>query len=263
MKKNLFFFSFHFFFCLLYSLPIYEINVDSKIGKINPGFTQGLTIYSNTILESQGLYGQSRVVQQFISSNQLNPSISFEAPSYLFLEGLTLHKGKVYVQSWKKGFLYIFSNLNDKWKLDSLVNYKGEGWGLTSDGESLFQSDGSAYLYKRNDKFKIIKKYPILRDGIPVRNLNELEFWKGLIFINVWFSNEILIFSLFQEKLIGIIDARDLVGLEGQLSSDSVLNGIAIYNNDQLMLTGKNWKNYYIVRLVLKGNHFSIHSLNQ
>src|ERR1039457_6608804 len=75
--------------------------------------------------------------------------------------------------------------------------------------------------------------------GLPVRNLNELEWVKGEILANIWQSNQIARIDPKSGKVVGWID---LAGLPRPASTDpdAVLNGIA-YDaaGDRLFVTGK------------------------
>ena len=78
--------------------------------------------------------------------------------------------------------------------------------------------------------------------GKPVVKLNELEFIRGEIYANVWYSNRIARISPATGRVLGWIDLKGLMPRE-QLSSDgAVLNGIAYdAQHDRLFVTGKLW----------------------
>eukprot|EP01121_Diplochlamys_sp_Union-15-3_P003709 TRINITY_DN1364_c0_g1_i3.p2 TRINITY_DN1364_c0_g1~~TRINITY_DN1364_c0_g1_i3.p2 ORF type:complete len:110 (+),score=21.26 TRINITY_DN1364_c0_g1_i3:434-763(+) len=107
-------------------------------------------------------------------------------------------------------------------------------------------SDGSSYLTFRDEAFQVIKKVQVLNGSIPVTQLNELEYINGLVFANIWFSNEIAVINPNTGRVVGFIDLSSLKQPEG------VLNGIA-YNSvtDTIYVTGKNWSKLFEIKVNL------------
>ena len=76
-----------------------------------------------------------------------------------------------------------------------------EGWGLTNfpgdtsnSNYNLFVSDGSSTIFEINgDTLKTVRSF-IVYDGSgnKVSKINELEYVDGLIWANIWFSDEII-----------------------------------------------------------------------
>ena len=257
--KYLFFF-FLFYHCLI-AVQVLSPEVVRIISKKNPGFTQGLIFARNEaesqLIESQGLYGQSRVVLQNIKTaknkkKDLESRLLWEAPKDVFLEGLTEIKGQFYLLTWKKGIQYVFDK---NFNLLHQRKYLGEGWGLTSYQGYLLQTDGSEYLsFMEVDKYEFKKKLLVQSYGLPIKQLNELESTGKYILANVWYSEKILVLQVhFNEarvELVALIDCHKIVQQENTKSSKDVLNGIAWDPEDKkLYITGKNWKNYYQIKL--------------
>ncbi|CAN0548780.1 unnamed protein product, partial [Ectocarpus sp. 8 AP-2014] len=69
----------------------------------------------------------------------------------------------------------------------------GQGWGITTDGESLIVSDGSEFLFFWDPAtMKETRRVEVkLKDGRPLKKLNELEVVKGYVFANVWFDDNL------------------------------------------------------------------------
>ena len=128
--------------------------------------------------------------------------------------------------------------------------YSGEGWGLASDGRHFYMTDGSDTVFVRSADFAIVRKLAITSAGIPVKNLNELEFVKGKLYANVWYRNRILEISAASGRVLRIIDCSSLVRQEQPDSPECVLNGIA-YNQENgcFYMTGKKWKKMFVVKL--------------
>jgi glutamine cyclotransferase len=126
-------------------------------------------------------------------------------------------------------------------KMVRSFDYTGEGWGLTHDRTRLILSDGTAVLRFLNpETFAEVGHVTVTDAGKPVAQLNELEFVKGEIYANVWYTDRIARISPATGHVIGWID---LSGLKpGGTSADAVLNGIA-YDaaGDRLFVTGKLW----------------------
>jgi glutamine cyclotransferase len=85
--------------------------------------------------------------------------------------------------------------------------------------------------------------------GVPVDNLNELEFVNGSIYANVWLTDRIAIVAPESGNVTGWIDLSGLLGVRDAANAD-VLNGIA-YDAaaDRLFVTGKLWPKLFEIRI--------------
>ena len=149
--------------------------------------------------------------------------------------------------SWKEQTARIYSE-ND-FMVKKAFSYQGEGWGLTSNGTEYIMSNGSDTLYFRSKSFAVTKKICVWFNGVPVQNLNELEYANGNIYANVWYSNNIVEISPQTGAVTRIIDCNALVRKAAPTSTEAVLNGIA-YNpkTRTFYITGKNWNTIFLVR---------------
>ena len=145
--------------------------------------------------------------------------------------------------TWKDGVAH-------RWSVDDLTpsgvfDYEGEGWGLTFDGEEFVQSDGSPTLTRRDaTTFEPTATVEVTRGGDPVEEINELEWVDGVIWANVWHSDEILRIDPSTGHVTGVIDASALWEAP-ERTAELTLNGIAHRPGDppnRLWLTGKNWR---------------------
>lgn len=207
-------------------------------------FTQGLEFKNGKLHESTGLYGMSSLRILDTTGKIINS----KAVPDVFAEGCTIFNNHLYQLTWKEMqcILYSFPDLTIK----GVKTYTGEGWGLTNDTKYLIMSNGSDSLYYRNTNFEIVKKLPITLKGIPLKNLNELEFARGHIFANVWYDNNIYEIMTSTGNVIRIINCNPIVEQEKIESDQNVLNGIAyIPLSDQFFITGKNWKHIYKVKI--------------
>lgn len=113
-------------------------------------------------------------------------------------------------------------------------------------------SDGTAFIrFLDPDTLKETGRIEVTDDGVPVRNLNELEWVKGELLANVWQTTRIARIDVKTGKVLGWIELAGLLkeaGVTGQ--RDDVLNGIA-YDaaTDRLFVTGKLWPKLFEIKL--------------
>jgi glutamine cyclotransferase len=223
-----------------------------KVVKIYPHdrrfFTQGLVCEDGFLYEGTGLYGQSAVYKRDLESGKIIKSLRL--PDKYFGEGITLFGDKLIQLTWqsKVGFVYTkdtFTPLRE-------FKYAGEGWGLTHDGKRLILSDGTATLrFLDPNTFAEMGRLEVRDQGRPVERLNELEFVDGLIYANIWPTDQIVIIDLKTGHVAGRIDLSGLYSPPADEEGDSVLNGIAyLPQTKHLLVTGKLWPRMYEIELI-------------
>jgi glutamine cyclotransferase len=129
--------------------------------------------------------------------------------------------------------------------------YTGEGWGLTTDGQSLIMSDGTSQIrFLDPTTFAVQRTITVANQGQPVNEVNELEYIKGEIYANVWQTDYVLRIDPATGRVQGLIDFRNLLPPQDRAPDTDVLNGIA-YDpvGDRLFVTGKLWPKLFEVRL--------------
>jgi glutamine cyclotransferase len=152
--------------------------------------------------------------------------------------------------TWKShiGFVY------DKGTLKRLHNFyfPTEGWGITHDETRLVMSDGTSKLYFLNkNSFNVTGVIEVRENGVPLAELNELEYVNGEVWANVWTTDRIARISPTTGQVTGWIDLSGLLKAEGPTRSVDVLNGIAYdKENDRLYVTGKLWPKLFEIELV-------------
>jgi glutamine cyclotransferase len=136
-----------------------------------------------------------------------------------------------------------------------------EGWGITSVGSLIYVSDGSEYLTKVDAaNMQSLGQVRVTNNGLPVRNLNELEYCPkdGLIYANIWYQNIIVAIDPESGIVQQTFDFTDFKRTEvafqrqefGKDTSD-VLNGIAYdAQKDTFFVTGKEWNLVFEVALI-------------
>ncbi len=206
-------------------------------------FTQGLEFRNGKFYESTGLYGSSSLCV-IDTTGKIEKKIAIPD---VFAEGCTIFKNHLFQLTWKEMqcIVYSFPDLTIK----GVKTYAGEGWGLTNDTKYLIMSNGTDSLFYRDTSFEIVKTIQVKLNGVPLKNMNELEFARGHIFANVWFDNNVYEIMPSTGNVIRIINCNSIVEQEKIESDQNVLNGIVyIPSSDQYFITGKNWKHIYQVK---------------
>lgn len=212
-------------------------------------YTQGLFFHDGQLYESTGTYGGSTFRKVDLETGKPVEEIKF-AGKY-FIEGSSILDGKLYLLTWttKVAFIYDAATL----KYQSTYSYPRQGWGLTTDGESLIASDGSATLYFMDGSFSVKKRLTVRMNGRPMRLLNELEYIDGKIWANVYTTDLILIIDPETGNVEATVDASGLLPPRLHGPDTDVLNGIAYEEKSgKIYLTGKNWPRLYEISLVSK-----------
>lgn len=211
-------------------------------------FVQGFQLEGNTIYESDGQYGESKILKYNLGDTK--PIAFTTQPDDVFSEGATIVGDKVYQLTWqnKKGFIYDKASL----KLLSEFPYPnemGEGWGLTYDGKNLIASDGSKNIYFLDvqNPSKVVRYISVAGNTQAYDQFNELEYFDGFIYANVWQKPIILKINPENGEVVGKFDFTKIVEKHTS-GNDDVLNGIA-FKGQNMLVTGKNWNTIYEVQI--------------
>jgi glutaminyl-peptide cyclotransferase len=213
-------------------------------------FTQGLVYRNGFLYEGTGLNGQSSLRKVRLETGEVVQHVDLSGE--FFGEGIAIVKDQIIQLTWQSqtGFVYRLSDF----QLLRRFSYSGEGWGLTSNGNEILMSDGTAEIRVLNATTLTEKRRFTVRDGAtPIDQLNELEFVVGEIFANVWQTNRIARISPRTGKVVGWIDLKGLLSPVYSRKSDAVLNGIAYDSaHKRLFVTGKLWPNIFEIQIVPK-----------
>lgn len=211
-------------------------------------FVQGFLLEGNTVYESDGQNGSSRILKYTLGTT--TPIVETPQSDEIFSEGAAIVGDKIYQLTWqnKKGFIY---NKSDLSLISEFVypNVIGEGWGLTYDNKNLILSDGTKNIYFLDvkDPSKIVRYISVAGNSEAYDQLNELEYHKGFIYANVWQKPIILKINPANGEVVGKFDFTEIAKLH-TTNSDDVLNGIA-FKGDNMLITGKNWNKIYEVAI--------------
>lgn len=227
----------------------YRVEVVKEYPHDVKSYTQGLFFEDGQLYESTGQYGQSTFRKVDLKTGEPQRKLDFSRK--YFVEGSVMFGNELFVLTWtnRVAFVYDASTLEYK----ATYSYPREGWGLTTDGESLIASDGSSSLYFMGTDFRVRRKVTVKMNGQPVRFLNELEYIDGKIWANVYTSDLIVIIDPATGNVEAVVDCTGLLPDRLRTGDTDVLNGIAYNPADRkIYLTGKNWPELYEVRLVAK-----------
>ncbi|MFP4420309.1 MAG: glutaminyl-peptide cyclotransferase [Desulfococcaceae bacterium] len=217
-------------------------------------WTQGLVFEGGVFYESTGIYGRSslrRVAPE--TGGVLN---IHRLADEFYGEGLALVGDRLIQVTWKNGAGFVYRRSN--FELERTFTYDGEGWGLAWNGERLILSDGTPELrFLDPETFEVTGRLTVLREGEPLRGLNELEWVRGELYANVWPTDWVAIIDPGSGRVTGEFDLSGLrARLDSEGSGDSVVsppdvaNGIAYdAEGDRLFVTGKFWPKVFEVRL--------------
>ncbi|MFI5363064.1 MAG: glutaminyl-peptide cyclotransferase [Elusimicrobiota bacterium] len=221
------------------------------IVKVHPhdtaAFTEGLFFHDGYLYESVGMEGQSEVRKVDVNTGRVvSAAVS---PDKVFGEGVALAGARLIQLTYTEGraFVYDFATM----RLTGEFQYKGEGWGLTTDGLTLIMSDGSdSIAFRDPETFAARRKVRVTLNGKAVKNINELEYVEGAIWANVWKDDRILRIDPASGRVTGVLNMAGLLDKKIQLSlpepDEDVLNGIA-YDpaSGHFFVTGKCWPSLY------------------
>ncbi|SDN38279.1 glutaminyl-peptide cyclotransferase [Allokutzneria albata] len=209
-------------------------------------WTQGLELRDGVLYEGTGLAGQSSVRELDPATGAVRRQVPLPE---LFGEGVTVTGDRLWQLTWQEG-VAIERDRSDLRELRR-VRYPGEGWGLCLDGSRLVMSDGSSTLTLRDPAtFAELGRVEVSREGVPVREINELECAGGAVWANLWKRDEIVRIDPASGAVTATVDASGLLSPQDRAGSD-VLNGIAaIPGTDEFLITGKLWPKIFRVRFV-------------
>ncbi len=213
-------------------------------------YTQGLCYENGILYEATGLETKSTLRKEKLETAEVIYSITI--PNNVFGEGITLFNDEIVQITWRDHIGYVYDK-ND-FQIISEFHYNTEGWGLTTDGEKLFMSDGTNNIYILDPAtFSVIDKIQVYNDKGKINYLNELEYINGKIYANVYTQDFIVVIDPATGKVLEHIDLSGILPDVLKTEKTDVLNGIAYDKvNDRIFVTGKNWKKLYEVKFVEK-----------
>jgi glutamine cyclotransferase len=210
-------------------------------------YTQGLLIYKGEMYEGTGLEGRSKLMKTDLKTGKALQSINLD--NKYFGEGVTILNDTVYQLTWKnkKVLVYALKDFRKIKEYDADI----EGWGLTNDGKNLIVSTGSSELnYYEPYTFKLLKTQTVTEGGMPVSNINELEFINGFVYANQYQAPYILKIDPTTGAVVAKADLTSMWDRIKAIDPDAdVPNGIAFDSaTEKIYITGKCWPELYEVQ---------------
>jgi len=225
--------------------PVYRYTIVHSYPHDSEAFTEGLEYRDGFLYESTGLNGKSSIRKVKIETGEVVQQKNISRD--YFGEGITFWKDSLIQLTWITEIAFVYDAKTFASK--GSFNYKGEGWALTHNADSLVMSDGSTQLRFLDPlTFKELRHITVTDGGMPIKYLNELEWVKGEIFANVYTTDYIARIDPSTGRVTGWIDVRGM--LPHQNDGNTVPNGIAYdAEHDRLFVTGKNWPKLFEIKL--------------
>ncbi|HQV31222.1 MAG TPA: glutaminyl-peptide cyclotransferase [Calditrichia bacterium] len=232
--------------------PVYDFEIVNVFPHDPNAYTQGLVYQEGILWEGTGQRGASTLRKVDLHSGAVLEYVDL-LPDY-FGEGIVLFDGRIYQLTWQSqiGFVYDPTSLM---QIEEFF-YAREGWGLTTDGQYLIASDGTASLYFIDPySFDEIRTLEVHDHRGKVNQLNELEYINGEIFANIYPTDKIARISPETGEVLAWIDLSGLLPASDYTRYTEVLNGIAFDSKrGRLFVTGKNWPKLFEIELIERGN---------
>ncbi len=231
-------------------IPIQKVNVLATYPHDPNAFTQGLVVEGHTLYEGTGHYGKSVLRRVDLTTGDADKTMQLDRK--YFGEGITVLGDKIFQLTWMERVCFLY----DKNTLEPLGSLRYpdqfEGWGLTTDGQVLYLSDGKDTIRVLDpNTFRQIRRIRVKQGRRPLTQLNELEFVNGEIYANVWYEDRIARIDPQSGELLGWIDCSNVFPANQRLNREHVLNGIAYdAETGKLYVTGKNWPKLYEIEIV-------------
>lgn len=211
-------------------------------------YTQGLYWHGGYLWEGTGQYGHSALNKVELETGRIVKSAPLDKD--VFGEGIALLDGKIFQLTWMDGMAFVYDpeNLTQT----GHFRYRGEGWGLTTDGKLLYMSDGTSQISVVDPAdFKKIKRISVKKNGRSTYyQLNELEWIEGKIWANVYMTDEIVIIDPQTGNVEGVVDLSGMLPESDRTPSTEVLNGIAYDpSTGRIFVTGKYWNKLFEIAI--------------
>ena len=231
--------------------PAIVPSLDYSIVHVYPhdpdAFTQGLLFHDGVLYESTGRNGHSSLRKVRLETGEVLQKV--DVPLMYFAEGLALTGSRLVQLTWQTqvGFVYDLATFAKQGTFD----YKGEGWGLTTDGNRLIMSDGTADLrFLDPQTLKETGRVTVRDGGMPLKDLNELETIGDAVFANVWLTSRIVRIDPTSGAVTGHLDLDRIKPAAASGQQIDVLNGIAWdADGKRLFITGKLWPSLYEIKV--------------
>ena len=226
---------------------LYDYRIVADYPHSSHSYTQGLQYVDGVMWEGTGQEGRSHLQRISLATGKVDVVASL--PENEFGEGITIYKGRIYQLTWLSRKAHIYDL--DGNHLRS-VGYEGEGWGITTDGERLYMSDGTATIRLINpETLETEGSICVMYNGAPLSNINEMEWVEGYIWANIYLSESIVKINPATGIVEGYVDLPALRGMLRNNPEAEAFNGVA-YNpeNGHFYVTGKDWNRLFEIEII-------------
>lgn len=227
---------------------MYGYNIVNTYNHDITSYTQGLEFQDGIFYESDGEYGGSSLRKVALDGKVLKQK---DLDKRYFAEGITIIGNKILMLTYREKVMFEY----DKNTLELLrtipYNHADEGWGLTFDGTTIYNTDGTNRIFKLNkDTYQPEGFIEVYDDKGPVNDLNEMEWIDGKIYANIYTSDLIAIINPKSGEVEAYINLMGIRKESVEDESQHVLNGIAWdAKGKRLFVTGKKWPKLYQITL--------------
>lgn len=226
---------------------LYEYRVVAEYPHAVESYTQGLQYVDGVMWEGTGQEGRSYLQRIDLGSGKVDVVAALSDKE--FGEGITHYKDEIYQLTWLSHVAHVYDQAGKELRT---IKYRGEGWGITTDGEELYMSDGSSTIRRVDPAtFKTLESICVTFDGAPLDLINELEWVDGHIWANIYLTDAIVEIDPKTGVAVGYVDLPELrLSLKDNPEAE-VLNGVA-YNsaNGHLYVTGKQWNKLFEIEII-------------
>ncbi|TVZ50939.1 glutaminyl-peptide cyclotransferase [Dokdonia sp. Hel_I_53] len=233
---------------------LYGYRIINRYPHQTDAYTQGLEFVGDTLYESTGQYGKSKLRKLNYETGEVLKEVALD--NNYFAEGMTILDDKIYQLTWRENVGFIYDKNTFEKTGTFSYNSSKEGWGLANDGNIIYKSDGTSKIWSLNKSNLSEQNYIEPTDNKKVTSkLNELEWVNGKIYANNYQVDLISIINPNTGAIEGIVDLRSLKDQvqEGLDPANDVLNGIAYKENEnRLFVTGKHWNTLFEIEIFEK-----------
>lgn len=225
---------------------LYDYSVVKEYPHATESYTQGLEYKDGVMWEGTGRERHSHLQRIDMLSGRVD--IVASLPDDEFGEGITHFRDRIYQLTWlsRRAHVYDLSGKEIK-----TIAYRGEGWGITTDGSNLYLSDGTSTIRRVDpETFDTLESICVTFDGAPLDLINELEWVDGHIWANIYLTDAIVEIDPKTGVVVGYVDLPDLrLRLKDNPEAEAC-NGIA-YNpaTGHFYVTGKQWNRLFEIEI--------------
>ena len=226
---------------------LYDYRVVAEYPHSSESYTQGLEWVDGTMWEGTGQEGESYLQRIDLPTGAVERIASL--PRSEFGEGITHFGDRIYQLTWTSHKAYVYDL---EGKLQKTIRYNGEGWGITTDGNRLFLSDGSSTIREIDpETFATKRSILVSFNGQPLDYINELEWVDGKIWANIYLTSAIVEINPATGIVEGYVDLPELRSRLKDNPEAEAFNGVA-YNKEsgKFYVTGKDWNKIFEIEIV-------------